>query len=213
MDTTTRILERAASELPGATATLLEAELHALVSDFCRQTRAWRYWLTDLSTPADSPGVLDLREYSYPGRVLGIIDAVWVGPWPVYPVADSQAPQKLRERVGTPLAYQTTPPRFSEIVFLPTPPQALSGIRVEVFLGPVPGDCSQLPDELYADIEEALVDGLVGRMTMKPKKPYSDAKLGAVRLSAYRAGCRRARVQASKSRTTAPSPWHYPMFA
>lgn len=208
MKTIDRIVERSAASLPGATTPLLHAELYAMLTDFCKQSRAWRHLFKNLTT---QNYVLELDNEAIPGRVLGVIGAIAHDGRPVFPTAG-----RLRSDFApslTPTHYCVTTPSFTHVEFFPPPTRELDNLEVLVYLGPEEGACELLPVQLLNLHEDALVAGMEGRMMLKPKKPYSDAKLGAMKMAEYRMGVKQARIQASKGHTTAPAPWRFPMFA
>lgn len=199
------LLERAAASLPGVTTGLLQGELAALLRDFFKQSRAWREILEDLSTENE---ILDLGKENLSGKILGVIGPLWTKDRYIWPA--SWAPKVQRAPGMTPAYYHTLPSSFIRFRFSPPLGDELTGLNAEVYLAPLHNGVQSIPDMLLELHEEALLAGLQGRMMLKPKKPYTDAQLGAENMREYRMGVNQARHMANKGRTTAPELWIFP---
>ena len=104
----------------------------------------------------------------------------------------------------------------------PTPkidyPDALT---VEVTLLPASPGCIQnaaapdclFPDYFWTHHREAIRSGVLGRMQLTPRKPWTDASAGALNERRFRNFIRRSRVTSGRRWGMAVQTWRFPEFA
>lgn len=70
-----------------------------------------------------------------------------------------------------------------------------------------------LPDDLFQQWFECILDGVLHRLYRMPAKPYSSPQLAAWHGARYRMGCTRARAIAQAGYTNGAGRWNFPYFA
>lgn len=202
-----RLIERALVSLPGAALPMVEDELRATLVEFFRKSRAWRQKLENVSSVN---GSINLANHIKGGRVFGVVAPLRHENGLIWPMTRKPFPTYT---VDLPYRYYTPPSSFSTLVLAPTPTEDLTGLEIEAFLGPLSNGAGAVPEDLLLNYEDAIVSGVVGRLMLQPRRPYSDTRTGALRVTAFRQGINEARLSANKGRTEAPPEWYYPSWA
>lgn len=106
--------------------------------------------------------------------------------------------------------YRIAPP--AQIVDLTALPTSTRNGSALLALKPA-SYSANLPDEIFQQWFETLLDGTLWRLYRTPMKPYSSPQLAAFHASLYLSGVSRARAVASAGFTNGGGRWAYPYFA
>jgi len=184
-------------DVPGCPWEMAKSRLIVAAREFCSLSAAW----VETFETASAIGVAD-----YPEIVTGV---------------ESEIVRVLECYYGTDEVDPTTPGdmllRQVEDADVTGPPDHMCVVEDVLTLHPPPGEegvtikgrvhlkpsmaATGLPDHVWAQHIEAIVEGAKARLYASPKKPYTDLGMASVSRSAFLAGAGNARERAAKGST------------
>jgi hypothetical protein len=192
-----RLLDLAKVRLPGVLNDALTQELFHLLNDFFMGTNIWRETLDVSVTSTTSSYLQDPDAYTYDliseeggevFRLMGLVNA-------------SGIPVDASMRVP------------GEIVLKYSPNAAetyKAGVAVTV-KDPVDSDgIPQFPEWVLKKYDNAILDGLLGRMMTQAAKPYSNPNLAMAHLRKYTQAKAAARVESARQNVYTGQTWRFP---
>lgn len=100
------------------------------------------------------------------------------------------------------------------IVVLPEPNAAMAGsiLTVVAFLKPLP-DCTVVPERIFQEFFDVILDGIKHNLYVMPSKPWSNRNLALYHGRLFSAGIARARELMRKGYSSSDPVWRYPFWA
>jgi hypothetical protein len=96
----------------------------------------------------------------------------------------------------------------------PVPNAAMEGKKlIIVALWKLLPDCTSVPDAVFDNWFDEVMDGVKGKLYMMPSKPWSNTALGTYHGKRFNLGIGRFRAMMRKGYTTAEPAWRYPSWA
>jgi len=195
--------------LPGASKTLVEAEIVKTIENFCRDSTAWRDTLYGFDVTAGQREISVIVDDGSQLKVVGLLRVYY---------NQKQLTQYSHTPWETSTNYPsgwTTKPGDPSTIMLSTIPIVTDANSIDVlaYLRPVdPVNITVDMTLLTEDFWEIIFDGVMGRMLSQNDKPYSNATSAAYHLSRYRHGTRKARDMANRGFTGNAQNWVFPKF-
>lgn len=193
--------------LSGATDAMVQEEIKRTITNFCRESTAWRDMIYALN--------VDINDREVELQVADGTRALVIGVLRVYRSSGqisqlSHAPSENAS--STPMGFTVRPDNPSVIVLSTIPTESLVGeLDAYVYCEPV-DSTTYLPPVILRDFWEHIFDGALGRMYSHPSRPYSDPPMAQYHLKRYRQGTRIARAQANRGFTGNAQNWTFPSF-
>lgn len=193
--------------LPGALKNVVEGETLAVISDFCKESTAWRQMVRGFTITAGDRNVTLTVDDGSVTAVAGILRVYAYGrqltPY-------SHAPFETTS--NAPSGFTTQAENPDVIVLSAIPNRTIvDAIDAYVFCKPVNATVS-LPGLLTDEYWEIIFDGVMGRMAMHPDKPYSQEALSRYHLTRYHRGKQVAKDKANRGFTSNAQNWTFPRF-
>lgn len=187
-----------ASDLPGCPFPAMDFALRQSAISFCEQSLAYRYQHPDIAVVAATD------TYSYVPPAESVVHAIHYAEF---------AGKTIQTRAGEfgirieDWRNQTGAPEYvlggaTSLTLVPTPDVA-GTLKLEVVLKPSL-TATGVDDALFNEYREAIVHGALGRLMLSPKKPYSDAQLGAYHAQQFTIKTGQAGMRAARNYTRAP---------
>ncbi len=192
-----RLMDNARVRLPGAIDATILAELFSVVKDFCDRSNVWQMQFstevlyTELS-PLSDPDAFTYSLYPPTGakivRLLGTLDA-----------RNFRANAQLIEPNAILLDRSPNEDTTYYVtgVLTVTDPVTRTGEPMA-------------PDWLIEKYNDALLDGVLGRMMSQAAKPYTSTSMGAFHYSLYRSAISKARLEAERGNVYGSQAWRFP---
>lgn len=190
------LLDRARVELPGASDAGIKQMAYEVVKEFFDQSSSWQ---EDISI-AVVPNTTDYKVRSIgppPGqikRLLAVLDSNRV-PQP--------AVMRNLDTVKFVNPYSQAQTFTATVILVPIMRSVRECVGTEDTTPAYPAGT----DDVWGDV---LLDGLLGKMRMQPKKPYSDPTTGVWNLRRFLNGIAAARTAARKQNTYGVQSWRFP---
>lgn len=199
----TRILDAARLHTPGALDGVLLLEFFNTAKEFFRRTDCWRDHIELFIQPGIPEYPLNATA---PAQVIKLI---WLEG--LRPIGGLQNPiQHGPQRVGHLIVNQSR----NKVLFVPVLPAGPEAWHAHVSLtiaDPVsPEGVPYFPNELLSAYHETLLDGLLSKVLMHAKKPYSDQQLAAFHGRRFNNGISVARNEARSGFLADGQHWQYP---
>ncbi len=189
-------------ELPGCTTAMVDLHLREVARDFCRSTGVWRQALTAINTVANqSTYTVAAPANSELVRIISItVNGIFL--W-----ADTDTPDTSK-----PPKYARSEPPFTLSADLATltlkadevPAGAVvGGLALTGVLSPTAAT-SVIPDFIKAQYSDAIRFGVLSRMMVMGKKPWTDRELAVNYMTRWTSEKSFATVKAQTGTTRAP---------
>lgn len=198
------------SRLPGADAETVSYELRNTLRQFYRQSGSWIIdtppiplvagkAVYDVSLKLPGVKVLFVNRVAYENRYLRLYD--------------HETPRLASLTPGGPLAVVGVPATPGSLKFIPTP----QGSDLKSFVATVALTADDLrcnvPDYVQSHFFDTIVDGVLSRMFMHIKRPYSAPAHAEQHARRFRNGVAEARDMARRNFTLAETSTHFPPWA
>lgn len=200
-------VNRALPRLPGAAKALVEEETKLVIDDFCRESTAWRDMLYGFHITAGDREVTPVVDDGTQAEIVGILRVYF---------DKKQLTQYSHAPWETSTSYPsgfTTKPGDPGVVYLSTFPVVSHTGKLDTYVYLKPTDSTlYVPTLLEQDYNEYIFDGVMGRMSMQPNKPYTDEKTSAYHLRRFQNGKQIAKDKANRGFTSNAQNWVFPKF-
>ena len=188
--------------LNGAEREMVKTEVQNTIRDFFAESTVWR---VDL--------LLDTRAGQFTYKLDGLVpntDVLYVHSAHHFerPLNPIEPLPFDRNYTGDPHQYWSPSPGEIRISPIPGKTEA-DALRLRVSLRPVPGSC-QVPDWIEKAFFGVILDGILARMYLHMKRPYTSPTLGERHSRLYQKGIVRARSMGSRRFTPADHAFSYP---
>lgn len=211
---TSYIVNKILLEMPAAPDTLVAAKLDDCLRDFYTNSGAWREVIGpyNLVNGREDVFINPVDQYSQCQAVLD----VWLFP-SVAGGNDTQflrpSPRKLYgvNPAPNPLWYWMETPDHMHVY--PTPPSNLGQILFVLAIMLPLTNTTRLPNMAITHHLDALMWGTLWRLTMMPKKPWTDVGASQNYARMYKREMLRLRDLANRSYSKATPEWRFPSFA
>lgn len=188
---TDRILDSARSRLPGAIDSQVYFELTDVLNDFFRTSTCWR----ETTTVQIEDGVdqYELFTEDLPARVVTLIS--------------------VKNANGDTIPATMLNPNVLKLYRNPEPGEYTISVILTV--------ANNVNDEMYPRFPQwvsdtygdVIADGVVGRMSAMPAKPYSSPNHAAFYTRKFKAGALSARINTNRENLMGGQRWQFPQFA
>lgn len=206
------IKQMAAQYIPGAPDTLIGSILTRVLSDFYQRSTAWRVYVTEYPVTGGQQ-IVQLNPVDQNMMVQWVLDAFMYPfnganyPTPLYPVQR----QAYGATPAPPTQYYMQSP---DVMWLYPIPDKDYGKVLNIYASVTPTNLSaQLPDMSYTHHLDSLLYGVLSRLYLMSKRPWSDKDLGMMYEKKFRQDVMQFRDVANRGYGPADTRMIFPSFA
>lgn len=189
---TDRLIKNALVALPGSLDDAIRLELFNVLDQFFRDSSVWSENIDFSVTANDPAGTIYYIEPESSSIIVRL-----------FYVVDQQ--NGFRQRALMAIPGEVT---------LTTPPGQTGTMTATVALSvvdPVQKDgYPSFPEWILQKYGQGILDGVLGRMMLQPAKPYTDVRLGAAHLVAFRRTISIAGTESLRGNVMNSQAWYYP---
>lgn len=193
---------------PSASEEGIQAMAFDILAEFLDVSNAWFEWINLQVQPGVVSYSLQPRHGGMINRLIAAYDQnyVWVGGQMTFgsPGGDPAAGGMAGFTSPPGAIFSLVWPQISALTY-----QVLVAKNV-FFNGPSPETLPEAPDWILPKWSRYIKEGIIGKMMMSPKKPYTNFAEGKVHYQEFKVGSVMAKVEASRSYTLGGQSWHYP---
>lgn len=205
MKTWDSLLDLVMPHAPGLTVALAAHNIKLAAREFCKRSRAWRVDAVAVNLVAGL-GSYDLVSPIAETGSVGIVEARILGATkPLESATVDQLDSTLpgwKSAIGQVRYYTQLSP--SSITLVKAPPESVSAALLLVLAVMPTLDATGVADWLFDLYGEAIAEGALGKLMLMPKKPWTDAALGAAYTTRFGTACDGANIHAERAFGKAP---------
>jgi hypothetical protein len=186
-----RIMDQLRLKLPGALDGVTQIELWNTVDDFLCRTNVW---------------IADTEVKLKPDKIQADLDSPTAG-------ASIWRLMELRNEDGSHYPVAAWIPVPGTLQFASPSNEAKVLVATVALTIGDPGKRQvypDMPDWIWSDYYDVLIDGTIGRMYGQPAKPYSNPQMAAYHLKSFTSGVNQSKWMASRGRRMEGQRWRFP---